>query len=109
MFPTLQGLPNPDFAALLMEKMCAMWHLADHVLRENGVEANRTVFFIYWLRLGEVAIRARTKYTLLALQPRCRDRTLGLEIPASFLFPFPVPGYPPYRSAMLPHQWESAT
>jgi hypothetical protein len=44
MFPTLQSLPNPDFAAFLMEKMCAMWHLADHVLWENGVEANRTVF-----------------------------------------------------------------
>jgi hypothetical protein len=44
MFPMLQSLPDPDFAAFPMEKMCAMWHLADHVLRENGVETNRTVF-----------------------------------------------------------------
>ena len=109
MFPTLQSLPNPDFAALLMEKMCAMWHLADHVLRENGIETNRTVFSYVGLDLGEVengdvAVGVRTKYTLLALQPRCRERTLGFEIPASFLFPFPVPCYPRYRSAMLPHQ-----
>ena len=44
MFPTLQGLPDPGFAAFLMEKMHTMWHLANHVLRENGVETNRTVF-----------------------------------------------------------------
>jgi hypothetical protein len=55
MFPTLQGLPDPEFAAFLMEKMCAMWHLADHVLRENGVEANRTVFSYLGLDLERLS------------------------------------------------------
>src|SRR2546423_15438598 len=80
--PSLQSLPNPIFAALLMEKVCTMGHLADHLLWKNHFETDRTVW-VHTLDLADEGNRGvreqvgHTNHSRLAFENRRDKQTLG--------------------------------